>query len=308
MAVSIGALRVFVAVAEAGAIGPAAERVGRTASAVSMTLKQVEEDIGTALFETERKSSLTPTGRHALDLASDLLDRYEQTLAAIRGFARNEIGRLNLACIPSVALRLLPEILGQYRIRWPGVEIEIRDIDSRAVANAVARGRVEFGIASPIEERSGLRYRPLFEDALGVICRRDDPLAGLDRAVRWSDLDGRPFLANGLCHMIDNAEFRRIVDTAPMTARNVTSVLALLRAGMGPTVLPRLSLPVEDDTLCFLPIEDPGARRRVGLLTRQGDRLSPSADAFMQVLDTALPDMAAALSIDLAAGHGGNGL
>lgn len=308
MAVSIGALRVFVAVAKAGAIGPAAERVGRTASAVSMTLKQVEEDIGTALFETERKSRLTPTGRHALDLASDLLDRYEQTLSEIRGFARNEIGRLNLACIPSVALRLLPAVLGRYNGQWPGVEIEIRDIDSRAVINAVDQGRVEFGIASPVEERSSLSYRPLFEDALGVICRRDDALARLGRPVRWNDLDGRPFLANGLCHMVDDAEFRRIVDTAPMIARNVTSVLALLRAGMGPTVLPRLSLPVEDDTLCFLPVEDPDARRRVGLLTRQGDRLSPSANAFMQVLDTTLPEMATALSVDLAGDPGGNGL
>ncbi|HEU4827142.1 MAG TPA: LysR family transcriptional regulator, partial [Dongiaceae bacterium] len=102
------ALRVFVTVADSGNIKDAAERVGRTPSAVSMTLKQIEERLGAPLFETDRKHRLTDLGRFVHQAAVVLLRDYERAVDLIEAYAQNRTGRLRLASVPSVATVLLP--------------------------------------------------------------------------------------------------------------------------------------------------------------------------------------------------------
>ena len=81
-------LRVFVTVAEPQALNEAAERLGRTPSAVSMTLKQIEESLGGPLFEGERKAALTPLGAFALRHARRAVSEHDTATAAIQRFAR----------------------------------------------------------------------------------------------------------------------------------------------------------------------------------------------------------------------------
>ena len=175
MNIKLEHLRVFVAVAESGAIAKAAEQIGRTTSAISMTLSQIENQIGGKLFDGERKSKLTPLGSYTLQQAKLSVDQHQRTINDIRRFASGEEGLTKIAVVPSVATRLLPEAIDRLRRQLPRLEVDIRDIDSGAIHEVVNSGLVDFGIASLPDDYS-LDAEFLLEDSYRPICRQDHRL------------------------------------------------------------------------------------------------------------------------------------
>jgi DNA-binding transcriptional LysR family regulator len=303
MHTSISHLRVLVAVADVGSIVEAARRLERTPSAVSMSLKQLESEVGAPLFVSERKSRLTPVGRFTADRARELVNHFDRALAAIAAFARNAIGRVEIACVPSVAMTLLPSVISAFRERWQEVEIDVHDADSESVSDAVQRGAVEIGVASRRPGFPDLRFVPLFREALGVVCRHGDPLCAQPLPLPWSSLEGRPVLANGFVRAAEGQALREAVAAAPITVYNVLSLIALVRDGVGITVLPRLSISWAAEDVAFLPLQGPQATRSVGLLTRADDALSPAAAAFVTMLRERIAATAAEHGIEVDTDH-----
>ena len=281
MNVSIALLRTFVTVADSGNIREGGERLGRTPSAVSMALKQLESELGGALFEADRKNALSPLGRYVYGAAREELTAFERTLASMRSFARNEIGRLLLAAVPSVASHILPPVLRSFIENNPAVEIDLSDMDSLSVQQAVENGVVDLGIGSLVRRDTATRFEPIMRDAFGVVCRAGDDLAMLDRPIVWADLAGRRMIANLLCGVIDDPEFRDLLDASTLMVRNTTSIMALVRSGIGYTILPRITAPEADPELIFRPLAEQRWFREVGLIQRSGHAPSPVATAFI---------------------------
>lgn len=284
MPIKVAQLRTFATVAQCGNIKDAAERLGRTPSAVSMALKQLEEDLGGRLFEADRKNALTPLGRYVLDTAQDELLRFERAVARMQAYAGNRIGRLELACVPTVALRILPDVIRDFVAGRPGVQLEVWDMDSLSVRRAVERGEVDLGIASSGGADGALDHRPFFADDFGVVCAADAPLTRLKRRVRWSDLGDATVIANGLSRSIADPAYRSLEERSSLMVRNVTSILALVRRGVGVTLLPSLSVPRDDEGIRFLSLAGAAIRRNVGVMSRADSTLSPVARAFCEVL------------------------
>lgn len=286
MHIKISALRAFVAVAEHGNIQGAAARIGRSVSAVSVTLKQLENQLGSALFESDRKSSLTPLGRYLLDAGRAEILRHERAMAAIRAFTKGEIGRLELACIPSVGAHLLPDVIQRYTARFPGVELDVRDTDTLTVLRSVETGGVEIGIAGKQDHGATLGFRPLFQDDLVVVCAAGSRLAGRpDTAVEWGDIAGEQIIANGIMLGLTWPDGSGMAEGSRLLVRNTTSLLALVKAGVGVTVLPRLAVPGSGrDGLVALGFRQPGLSRTVGIYRRSGLELSPAAREFIALL------------------------
>jgi DNA-binding transcriptional LysR family regulator len=284
MAISVASLRTYVAVAEAGNIVEAADALGRTPSAVSMTLKQLEEHLGRPLFEGDRKSHLTALGSYVLEKARREVEHFGQTIGSIESYARNEIGQVFVACVPSFATLMLPDVLKRFLAHFPGIELDVRDMDSQSVVRAVEQGQVEVGVASVREGRGGPNIIPLMADPMGVVCRTDHALNALGRAVTWSDLDGHTFLANGLCTLVSAPELKTILKRSTLMVRNTTSLVALVAEGVGITILPQLSVPIDSDRLRFLPIQGVTELRPLHVVTRANSSLSPAVEAFIEAL------------------------
>ena len=284
MPIKVAQLRTFATVAQYGNIKDAAERLARTPSAVSMALKQLEEELGGSLFEADRKTTLTPLGRYVLETAKEELLRFERAVERMRAFAGNRIGRLELACVPTVAVHILPEVIREFVADRPEVQLEVWDMDSLSVRRAVERGEVDLGIASSVGAGGALDYRPFFSDDFGVVCAADSPLTRLKRPVRWSDLGGATVIANGLSRSVADPAYRDLDEGSRLMVRNVTSILALVRRGVGITLLPSLSVPRDDDRIRCLPLATSGVRRDVGVISRADTTLSPVARAFCEVL------------------------
>lgn len=283
LAIKIEMLRCFCAVVQQGSLNEAANQLGRTPSAVSMMLKQFEEHVGAALFETARKSRLTPLGDMVYTEARREIEHFGRTVASIEGLARAEDGQVRLAVTPSVATAILPEVIRRFRRDHPRVRIDMRDMDSASVQRELEAERADIGLAS-INAGPGFERKLLFSDPFGVVCAPGDDVALRGNAVGWSDLAGRDFIANGLCGLIEDADFGPILDAALMSVPNTASLLALVRGGVGLTLLPRRAVPQEDG-LAFLPLADSAARRHLYLVTRPRRLLPPAARAFLGVLE-----------------------
>jgi len=131
---------------------------------------------------------------------------------------------------------------------------------------------------------SGFDCRPLFSDRFGVICRRDHPLAQDWDNLTWADLAGVDFIANGLCTQIRHEGFAPILASARLMVRNTASLLGLIKAGVGISVLPRLVVLPEFTDLAFLPLADSDARREVWMITQPRQMLTPAARALAEAI------------------------
>jgi DNA-binding transcriptional LysR family regulator len=278
--------RVLAAVADAGGLAEAAARLGRTAPALSMTLKQFEAHLGAALFEPGRKNRLTPVGRRALGEARAVLAAHDRAVRAIAGVARGDAGEVRVAAVPSVAAALLPGVLAAFRAAHPGVRVELRDMDSASVRAALADGRADLGLASGAPGR-GLLAEPLFSDPFGVVCRADHPLAEGRGPVGWQELAPYAVIANGLAAAIGDPALDACLARARLCVHNTHSLLAMVRAGLGVTVLPRLALREAGGGLAFRPAADPAARRQTALMRPAGQSPSPAAAALAGALRAA---------------------
>ncbi|WP_282606013.1 LysR family transcriptional regulator [Pelagibius sp. Alg239-R121] len=284
MAIKLEALRVFVQVAELGNISDAADKLGRTPSAISMALKQLEENLEGALFESDRKTKLTALGQYTLDLSRGEVRNFDRAVAAMRAYARNEIGRLDIACVPSVASQLLPDIIGRFIKQRPGIELDLRDSDTAAVETAVERSRIDLGIAGQPRGKGPVDFEPLFRDRFVLVCAPESALAQRATAVDWQDLREYVLIDNGAAGVISSVGYKNLAQHTGLMVRNVTSLLGLVRSNIGVTLLPRLSVPRNTPGVATLDINDATAFREVGLLSRRGSSLSPAAAAFISLL------------------------
>lgn len=297
--IKLETLRTFVTVAEAGNIKDAAERLCRTASAVSMTLKQLEHEVGGALFETDRKSNLTPLGTFMLETGRLQIQNYDRTIDGIRAYARNRIGRLTLASVPSVAANLVPSLLPRFVLDRPGVEIELLDIDSRNVRSFVETGQADLGIAGRPASNTTVTFEPLFRDRFKVICNADCDLAAAGRPVHWADLERDSLILNGASETIDAPGYRALSENASMHVRNLTSLIALAKSGFGTTLLPALAAIDLPEGVVALDLADENVWRVVGLLSRSDAVPSPVAFAFRAFIFDAAPKLVRTLGLQV---------
>lgn len=283
MAIKIEMLRCFTMVAKHGSLSDAAEALGRTPSAVSMMLKQFEDHVGSQLFETARKSRLTPIGDLLYEEARREVAHFENTVSVIEGLSRSELGYLRLNVTPSIATEILPPIIFRFIQKFPEIQIDIRDMDSAAIMRNLTRERADIGIGT-LSKIDGMSRKELFSDQFGIVCRKDHPLAQNWDDLSWHDMHDHVLIANGLCELITDPDFAPILERSRLMVPNTASLMGLVREGVGITVLPRLAVtgPLED--IAFLPLKDITARRTVHMVSQPINLLMPAAREFLKLI------------------------
>lgn len=296
------AFRVFVAVAELGGIRGAAERLGRSPSAISMSLKSLEEDLGAPLFEQDRKAKLTPFGAVVLDEARELLQHHASACATMASFARNQIGRCDVGSVTSVSMAFLPRAIRQVRQALPAFGINVRQIESRRAPAAVLDGIVDIAFAVQLTHSDELEFEPLFKDELDLVCAVDDPLAREAGPVSWDRVRERPFIYNESFSSIETPELIDISEHASTRISNILAVLAAVREGLGVSVLPRLCGVQGAEDVTFLPLADESAYRVVGMLSKRDRRQLPGTRIFASAVQDVVEARATELRYQLLGG------
>jgi len=284
MAIKIEMLRCFSTVAKTGNLSDAAVRLGRTQSAVSMTLKQLEDHLGQRLFETERKNRLTPLGEDVFELAQKQLQRFDETISAIETTAHAPHGLLRIASVPSVAGLVFPSAIEELTYRHSGIRVELRDTDTEQVIDALLRGQVDLGVASGRHSLNGIHTEVLFQDTFGLVSAPDHPLALADDPPQIDDVLAANFISNNLCNLIGAPELRTALSGSRVMVHNTLSLIGMVRTGKWVTILPRTVAQIIPEELVFRKVTGLAEQRPVSLLTRQAARQKPWVDELCDIV------------------------
>ena len=285
-------LQAFIAVADAGGFGRAAEALHLTQTALTRRLQNLEASLGVRLVErTTRSLALTPLGRDFLPQARRLVSELAAALTEIRESGRARRGEITIACVPTVGVQYLPRIIQQYSARHPGSRIKILDHASFRVAEAVLRREAEFGITLMGSHDPELESLPLLKDRFVLVCRRDHPLAGKKR-LAWRELQAHALIYSGL-----ESGNRQLLDTAlgtrdlhPKASYEVqrsSTAVGLVAEGVGVAVVPELAMQKGAyPALRIIPLVDPVVSRSLVLLSRRNAYLTPAAQALYDYFRT----------------------
>ncbi len=156
-------LRYFVILAEEKHFGRAARRLSLSQPPLSHAIRQLEDDLGAALFErTSRRVALTPAGVALLHEARGILQRTENARALVRDVAGGRRGRLRIGFSGAMIYRGLPQLLDALRARAPDIEVQLHEMNSAEQIAALRHNELSLGfvnVSALPDGLHGLRYR-----------------------------------------------------------------------------------------------------------------------------------------------------
>ena len=287
-------MRAVAALARYGSFVAAASHLGISQPALTRTIKQVEAALGVALFtRTTRQVGLTPAGEEFVPLAERMIAELDLIVRNMRDLAGQQRGQLAVACLMSVAHSILPGIVGDYRSRHPRIALQIRENVHAAIIEDVRSGIVDFGISEVSHPTEGLAMEELWVEPFLVVVPRGHPFAGLAQITldRLRDTD--------LVTVPPGAGMRRIIDgiaaaaglslTYAITVNQFATIYDLVARGIGVAVVPASAVPDAFGArdLVSIPLAEPRALRRVGLVRRQDRPPSPAAGGLIELLRSA---------------------
>lgn len=285
-------LRIFRTVVLEGGITRAAERLHRVQSNITTRVRQLEEDLGVALFLREgKKLHLSPSGQILLDYAERLLALAEEARTAVQG-ARPQ-GVFRLGSIESVAAVHLPGLLSEYHRCYPEVRLELRIGTSETLSRAILAGDIDAALAEPMAD-APFDMLPAFREELVVVSALGDPLVGTN--------DGRSHAMIAFehgCYCRQRLE-RWYESKGEMAVRTIElgsyhAMLGCVVAGMGIALLPRSVLNTfpQKDLLAIHQLPQDENHSEIKLFWRKGAD-SPKIEVLGQILEESaaiLPDM-----------------
>lgn len=287
-------LQAFVTLAEQRNFTRSAAATHLSQPAFSALIRTLEQSLGARLFDrTTRSVELTAEGRAFFEPARALLRDTEAALADLHDQVARRRGRVALALLPSLAAGWLPPLLAAFRARHPGIELDIADVLSDECVDRVRSGRADFAIASTRAAAPELATEDFCRDAFHVVCPRGHPLAARKGVLAIDDLAPHPIV-----QLARSSSVRQYVEAAiypaqlatVMELEQLSTVAGMVRAGLGVTVVPSLTLfHFADAALVTRPLRAPGLVRQVFVVRRRDRGFSVAAQALYDALMAARP-------------------
>ena len=280
----IASLQAFTAVAEHNSFSEAAEQLYLTQPAVSKRVAQLEDDLGVSLFDRiGRKVSLTEAGRALLPRARRLLNDAREIRRALADLSGEVGGRLTMGTSHHIGLHRLPEPLKRFTRDHPGVELDIRFMDSEEACHAVEVGDLELAIVTlPPKPLPHLKVETIWDDPLVFMVAADHPLAG-KRNLKLETLLQHPAVLPST-----NTYTRGILERAVraqglelrigMETNYLETLQMLVASGLGWSLLPETQL---NEQVSIVGVRGMELSRQLGAVTHEKRSLSNAALAMI---------------------------
>jgi DNA-binding transcriptional LysR family regulator len=281
-------LRSFVTVAEERQFTRAAERIGIAQSSLSAQIRQLEQELGLALFDrTTRHVALTVAGELLQTRARLVLAEIDDVSSEMQRMRGMLAGRVVIGLTPTPGPIDVLRLLAEFNAQHPAIELLVREELSVQLADELREDRIDVGILSIVEANDcrGLHMDPLACEELVAITALGHRLA-TRRSLTVADLRGERIVASP-----PGATIRKAVASAAHRAgveldigfesREATRIRAIVAAGLGVGVLPRSDAKSPGPVVMALPLEGPGLVHQLSLCWREGRRHSPAARALI---------------------------
>jgi len=206
---SLRQLRVFVTVAQAKSFSRAGEIIGLSQSAVSHSVKELEQQTGVRLIDrTTREVMLTEAGHQLAARLERILDELSSTLRDVGRVGQQLSGTVRVAASQTISAHLIPHCIAFSNHQYPDINFVLHDRPQQWVLESIRQGEVDFGIVIDPGPVSDLECEEVLSEPFLLLCRDDDPLAALEE-VTWQALQGAKLVlqdyASGSRPLIDAA-------------------------------------------------------------------------------------------------------
>jgi DNA-binding transcriptional LysR family regulator len=284
-------LEVFLTVAREGRFSRAAEKLYRTQSAVSQTIRKLEEELGEPLFDrSSREGVLTDAGQTLKEYAEKLLNLRNDAQEALVELRQVQKGKLAIAANEFTALYLLP-VLAEFRRLHPMIKITVQRSLGSHIPDDLLRHTVEMGVLTYDPQDARLRSIVVYQDELTFVVPPTHPLAG-EKQISIRQLGAEVFVA----HIVPSPyrekvieAFRRYKTPLHMDVELPTlqAITRFVRMGNGVALVPEISVQSElaRGELVRIPVRELNFHRKLRLVYRKEASLSHAGRAFLQVAE-----------------------
>lgn len=286
-------LRYFVAVADEGHVGRAAQRLGVTQPALTKGVQRLEQELDLQLFDRGPKGmALTQVGSVFFERAKHLCLGLDEAVTEASDLHLGAIGTIRVGVSPQFADRLVCETFAQLLRQRPGAKARMTVGLNAALVASLRLGDLDLAVhALDDTEPPDLEQRALFDDELCVVARDGHPLLD-NRELRLRDLADAGWALPGPEVLARRRLEARLAEHGLPLPRvvlqsdsSITSAPSVLRGSDLLSVMGRFSLRSPAGAgLVALPIAEASWPRRVGVVTRKGAYLSPLVHRFIELL------------------------
>ena len=282
--IKLNQLEVFNAVVDAGSFNSAAIELGCTQSRISHLIGELEAVLGTRLLLRSRMGCVvTESGQHVLTKARQMLSIAE-SITQPSSDKRQLMGTVRISCFRSVATHLLPYVLERLNEEYPGINLEINDgcNDYLEVIRDVEDNLSDLGVTRGVFGKNIISF-PFISDSYVFLVPNS---FRLDVPVSWEQFTDLPFIQTRNLGASWIAEQCRLVGflNAPVRKMvNESGIIALIRRGLGFTILPRLASfnEAEGVKIVDLPID---LKRRMELICNLASHRSPIVKIVLKII------------------------
>ena len=292
MHVTLRQLRYFCALAREQHFGRAADACSVTQPALSMQIQELEATLGIDLVERTRAGvKLTPKGAEVAARAQRLINDARDLVDYARNSEGVLSGVLRLGLIPSVAPYLLPPLLPLLRTNYPDLELHVRETQTEQLLHELVDGKLDVLLLALPVKNADIETLALFEDRFLLAVPKSQNMSGRVRATRELVEEGRLLLLEeGHClrdQALTYCSLQQVSSVNTFGASSLSTIVEMVSAGLGITLLPEISLPVEERGrgIKLMRFVDPEPARTIGLAWR---RSSPRGADFQALAKLAL--------------------
>jgi DNA-binding transcriptional LysR family regulator len=287
-------LRYFVAVAEDLHFTRAARRLNIAQPPLSEQIRHLEAEIGVQLLaRTKRSVRLTDAGRLFLEEARRILVQVEQAVRVAQRAAAGEVGALAIAFVPTADLRVLPRVIPEFGRQFPGVRLELHNMDGAAQVDALRDGRIHLGILLQPVDNEAFIVETILREPFVLALPESHPLAAR-RHVSIASLAHENYIF--FPRRIAPRTYDMLVSfcrSAGVTLRvtqepdHVQTALSLIAAGLGVSLIPASVQHLQRRGLAYRPLRPPVPWIEMCVAYRK-DTQSPSVRNFVNVVREAM--------------------
>ena len=222
-------------------ITAAAERMYTSQPGVSKQLKLLEEELGMQLFTRKGKSlgGITPAGHQVIDRARIIMREAENIRSLASDYYQQEEGSLSIATTHTQARYVLPDIVAEFRKRFPKVGFNLHQGTSEQIADMVAANDIDFAIATGSRDLfSDLMLVPSYHWSRSIVVPKEHELTKLDRKITLADLAEYPLVSYVFSFGGQSSLKRAFADQGlepdvVFTARDADVIKTYVRMGLG---------------------------------------------------------------------------
>jgi len=287
-------LRAFSVLAKTGSFTQTARELHLTQSAVSHSMKALENEIGCRLLDRlGKKVVLTQAGEQLLQHSGKILSEMETARASLTQLGKWGRGRLRLGGSTTACQHLIPAVLREFKESFPEHAISLEPGDTPELVAALLRHRIDLALSLEVEKEPQLEFHPLFTDELHFIVAAMHPWAQAGQVDR-AEIPKQNYILyskRSITFRLIEDYFRRekVVLNAVAEVGSMEATKELVKLGLGVSILaPWIARKeIEEGSLVALPLGKRKLQRRWGILHWRGKRLNLAEETFIGLCKSA---------------------